>query len=149
MVDSWTDATTVLNTTGVEVTDQQILQAQADIEVFAGRTYGDTDRIRTRDMYWLGRAVAYQAAWRPAQPGIEARMDITSQSQDGVSANLGADAMVLAPMAQRALNRLSWRRSRTVHIRSPFVDGSNWLGPNPLDEANDELEPWRPMRGGW
>lgn len=148
MVDAWTDAETVLNCTGVEVTDQQILQAQADIEIFAGRTFDDTDRIRTRDLYWIGRAVAYQAAWRPGQPGIESRMDLTAQSQDSVSANLGPDAVVLAPMAARALNRLSWRRSRTVHVRSPFVDGSNWLGPDPLAEGNDELQPWTPMRGG-
>lgn len=148
MVDAWTDTATVLTVTGVEVTDQQVLMAQADIEIFANRTYGDTARIRTRDLYWIGRAVAYQAAWRAAQVGVESRMDQTAQSQDGVSATLGADAVVLGPMAARALNRLSWRRSRTVHIRSPFLDGNSWLGPDPLAEANDELQPWRPMAGG-
>lgn len=148
MVDAWTDVATVLTVTGVEVTDQQILMAQAEIEVFTGRTYADTERIRPRDLYWIGRAVAFQAAWRVGQFGIESRMDQTAQSQDGVSATLGADAVILGPMAARAINRLSWRRSRTVHIRSPFVDGNSWLGPNPLYEANDELETWRPMGGG-
>lgn len=148
MVDAWTDVATVLTVTGVEVTDQQILMAQAEIEVFTGRTYADTERIRPRDLYWIGRAVAFQAAWRVGQIGIESRMDQTAQSQDGVSATLGADAVVLGPMASRAINRLSWRRSRTVHIRSPFVDGNSWLGPNPLYEANDELETWHPMGGG-
>jgi hypothetical protein len=147
MVDAWTDTATVLSVTGVEVTDQQILQAQADIEIFTNRTWDDTSRIRARDLYWIGRAVAYQTAWRAGQFGVESRMDQTAQSQDGVSATLGADAVVLGPMAARAINRLSWRRSRTVHIRSPFVDGSSWLGPNPLYEANDELEVWQPMPG--
>lgn len=148
MVDAWTDAATVLAVTGVTVTDQQILQAQADIEVFTGRTFADTARIRPRDLHWIGRAVAYQVAWRVGQVGVETRMDQTAQSQDGVSATLGADAVVLAPMAARSINRLAWRRSRTVHIRSPFLDGNSWLGPNPLAEANDELETWRPMAGG-
>ncbi|WP_354643865.1 hypothetical protein [Kitasatospora camelliae] len=146
-VEAWTDAATVLSVTGVDVTDGSITQAQADIEIFTGRTYADTERIRSRDLYWLGRAVAYQAAWRPGQPGIESRMDTTAQSQDGVSANFGPDAVVLAPMAARAINRLSWRRSRTVHIRSPYVDGNTWLGPDPLAEGNDESQPWFPMGG--
>lgn len=147
MVNAWADAALVLTVTGVTVTDEQILMAQADIEVFANRTWDDTARIRPRGLYWLGRAVAYQAAWRAGQVDVESRMDQTAQSQDGVSATLGADAVVLGPMAARAINRLSWRRSRTVHIRSPFVDGGRWVGPNPLLEANDGLDPWRPMAG--
>lgn len=149
MVDAWCDAETALAVTGVEVTDAQLGTAQAAIEVMSGRTYGDTDRIRPRDLYWLQRAVAYQAVWAALQPGLEARMDLTSTTQDSVSASLTGDAVVLAPMAARALNRLSWRRSRTVHIRSPFVDGSGpWLGANPLLESNDDLERWTPLGGG-
>jgi hypothetical protein len=146
-VSAWTDTATVLQVTGTEVTDAQLGMAQADIEVMTGRTYDDTARIRPRDLYWLGRAVAYQAAWAAGQPGLAQRMDVTAQSQDSVSANLTEHGVVLAPMAFRAMNRLSWRRSRTVHVRSPFVDGSQWLGPDPLQEANDELRPWRPMGG--
>lgn len=147
MVNAWIDADTTLTVTGVEVTDEQLLMAQADIEVMTGRMWDDTARIRPRDLYWLGRAVAFQAVWAAGQPGLETRMDLTSNTQDGVSANLTSDAVILAPRAARAINRLSWRRSRTVHIRSPFVDGSNWVGANPLLEANDELENWQPMGG--
>lgn len=147
MVNAWTDTDTALAVTGVEVTDVQLLTAQATVEVMSGRMYDDTARIRTRDLYWLGRAVAFQAAWAAGQPGLETRMDLTSTTQDSVSASLTADAVVLAPMAARAINRLSWRRSRTVHVRSPFVDGSNWVGANPLLESNDDLENWRPMGG--
>lgn len=147
MVNAWADADTTLAVTGVEVTDQQLLQAQADIEILTGRMWDDTARIRPRDLYWLGRAVAYQAVWAQGQAGLAVRMDLTSSTQDGVSANLTGDAVVLAPMAARAINRISWRRSRTVHVRSPFVDGGSWIGINPLIEGNDELQPWRPMPG--
>jgi hypothetical protein len=149
VVDSWCDAETALSVTGIEVTDGQLGTAQAAIEVLCGRTFADTDRIRPRDLYWLVRAVAYQGVWAAQQPGLESRMDLTSTSQDSVSAAMTGDAVVLAPMAARALNRLSWRRSRTLHVRSPFVDGSGpWLGANPLLEANDDLERWTPLAGG-
>lgn len=148
MVEAWCDADKALEVTGVEVTDAQLGTAQAAIEVMCGRTYGDTERLRTRDLYWLQRAVAYQAVWAAQQPGLESRMDLTSTNQDSVSAAFTADAVVLAPMAARAINRLSFRRSRTVHIRSPFVDGNTYLGPDPLAEGNDEGQPWVPMGDG-
>jgi hypothetical protein len=145
-IQAWTDSATVLAVTGVESTDVQILTAQAAIEVMTGRTYDDTARIRTRDLYWLGRAVAYQAVWAAQQADLESRMDLTSSTQDGVSANLTSDAVVLAPMAARAINRLSWRRSRTVHVRSPFIDGSNNWGVNPLADGSDGDMAWSPLR---
>lgn len=144
MVNAWADAVTTAEITGVELTDQQLLQAQAMVEVFVGRTYDQTSRLRPRDVYWLGRAVAFQAVWAAEQPGLLANLDLTANTQDGVSATLKEDALVLAPMAARAINRLSWRKSRTVHVRSPFVDGGSWLA-NPLSEQSDVLQPWRPM----
>ena len=144
MVNAWADAVATAEATGVEVSDQQLLQAQAMIEIFAGRTYDQTSRLRPRDVYWLGRAVAYQAVWAAQQPGLLSNLDLTANLQDGVSATLKDDALVLAPMAARAINRLSWRKSRTIHVRSPFVDGGSWLA-NPLSEQSDVLQPWKPM----
>lgn len=146
-MDAWATTATVLDVTGAEVTEQDVAQAQALIEVMCGRIWLDTPRLRKRDLFWLARAVAYQAAWAPAQPGLETRMDLTASSQDGVTANLTTDAMVLAPMAARAINRLSWRKSRTLHVRSPFVDGIG-IGVNPLLESTDDLQQWAPMQGG-
>ncbi|GAA0705340.1 hypothetical protein GCM10010193_70510 [Kitasatospora atroaurantiaca] len=146
MVSAWATTATVLDITGVEATEQQVAQAQAAIEVCSGRIWDDTERLRRRDLYWLGRAVAYQAAWAAGQPGLETRMDLTSQTQDGVSASLTADAIILAPMAARAINRCSWRKSRTIHVRSPFVDGRG-IGVNPLLESTDDLQTWTPMPG--
>lgn len=145
MADAWASAQNVINATGVSVTEQQLAQAQDDIEIASGRIYPDTPRLRQRDLYWLGKAVARQAAWIAGQFGLETRLDATQIQQDGVSTTLQGDGLVLAPMAARALKRVSWMRSRTVHVRAP-IEGFGLVG-NILSEGNDELEPWSPMGG--
>jgi hypothetical protein len=146
MVDAWATAQQVLNTTGVSVTDAQLAQAQDDIEIFTNRVYAETARIRARDLYWLGRAVARQAAWLAGQFGLETRLDATQIQQDQVSTTLQGDGLVLAPMAARALKRVSWMRSRTVHIRSA-VEGAGPVG-NVLSDGADDSFVWAPYRGG-
>jgi hypothetical protein len=147
MVNAWATVQQVINTTGVSVTDAQLAQAQDDIEIFTNRIYTDTSRIRTRDLYWLGQAVAYQAAWLAGQFGLETRLDATQIQQDQVSTTLQGDGLVLAPMAQRALNRVSWRRSRTVHVRSP-LEGAGPIIGNELTDGIDDSFVWAPYTGG-
>lgn len=142
MVDAWATPQQV-DATGMAVTQQQLAQAQASVEVFCNRIYADTPRIRPRDVHWLGQAVAYQAAWITEQYDLATRLDATATSQDGVSNQLTADALVLAPMAGRALRRCSWMRSRTIHVRSP-LEGGQYSG-NPLLESSDDSQTWRPM----
>lgn len=146
MVDAWATAQKVIDVTGVTVTDQQLAQAQDDIEIFAGRVYDDTPRIRTRDLYWLGRAVARQAAWAAGQVALETRLDATQIQQDQVSSTLTGDGLVLAPMAARALRRVSWMRSRTVHIRSA-IEGAGPVA-NALADSADDHQDWVPYRVG-
>lgn len=146
MVDAWTDAADVLSVTGVTVTDAQLVQAQADIEVHCNRTFDDTARIRARDLYWLGRAVAYQAAWAKGQYDLATRLNASQVQQDGLIATLNDDGLILSPRAGRALRRVSWMRSRTIHVRSPFVDGQRAAG-SALAEANDGQHVWAPMGG--
>jgi len=146
MVDAWATPQEVIDATGVSVSDQQLVQAQAAIEVFTNRIYADTERIRPRDLHWLGRAVAYQAAWIAGQFGLETRLDATQIQQDQVSSTLTGDGLVLAPMAARALRKVSWMRSRTVHIRSA-VEGAGPVG-NVLSDAADDSLVWAPYRGG-
>jgi hypothetical protein len=147
VVNAWATAQQVINVTGVTVTDQQLAQAQDDIEIFTGRVYEDTPRLRTRDLYWLGRAVARQAAWAAGQFGLETRLDATQIQQDQVSSSLTGDGLVLAPMAARALRKVSWMRSRTVHIRSA-VEGAGPLTGNALSDGSDESLVWAPYQGG-
>ncbi|MDQ0758700.1 hypothetical protein [Streptomyces canus] len=147
MVNAWASAQDVITATGVTVTDQQLAQAQSDIEIFTNRIWDDTPRIRARDLYWLGRAVARQAAWLAGQFGLETRLDATQIQQDQVSTTLQGDGLVLAPMAARALRRVSWMRSRTVHIRSA-VEGAGPLVGNALSDAADDSLVWAPYHGG-
>lgn len=147
MVNAWASAQNVIDSTGVSVTDQQLAQAQAAIEVFTNRIWADTARIRTRDLHWLGQAVAYQAAWLAGQFGLETRLDATQIQQDQVSTTLQGDGLVLAPMAARALRRVSWMRSRTVHIRSA-VEGAGPIGADALTDGADDHLDWAPYHGG-
>lgn len=143
MAAAWASAQDVIGATGVTVTEQQLAQAQAAIEVFTNRIYSDTSRLRTRDLHWLGQAVAYQAAWIAGQFGLETRLDATQIQQDGVTTTLKDDGLTLAPMAARALRRVSWMRSRTIHVRSP-LEGVGPIG-NILFEGADEQQWWNPM----
>jgi len=146
VIDAWASVQDVIDATGVSVTDQKLAQAQSDIEIHCGRIYKDTPRIRPRDLYWLGQAVARQAAWIGGQFGLETRLDATQTQQDGVSTTLADGGLVLAPMAARALKRVSWMRSRTVHVRAP-IEGPGFIG-DPLTDASDDLEAWTPLGGG-
>ena len=146
MVNAWATPQQVIDTTGVSVTGQQLAQAQSDIEIFTNRIWADTERIRPRDLHWLGQAVARQAAWLAGQFGLETRLDATQIQQDQVSTSLQGDGLVLAPMAARALRRVSWMRSRTVHIRSALESAG--VAVNPLADASDDQQAWTPLPGG-
>ena len=147
MVDAWASVQEVTDITGVSVTGAQLAQAQAAIEVFSNRIFPDAERMRTRDLYWLGRAVAYQAAWLAGQFGLETRLDATQIQQDQVSTTVQGDGLVLAPMAARALKRVSWMRSRTVHIRSA-VEGAGPIVGDALSYGSDDHMVWAPYTGG-
>lgn len=144
MADAWVSPQEVIDITGVSVDQQQLAQAQGAIEVFSNRIYDDTPKIRARDLYWLGRAVAWQAAWLVGQYDLTTRLDATATSQDGVANQLTADALVAAPMAKRALLRCSWMRSRTIHVRTPLESGRSVT--NFLAESQDEAQHWQALR---
>ncbi|WP_030917312.1 hypothetical protein [Streptomyces sp. NRRL B-24720] len=145
MVDAWATPQQVIEVTGVTVDQQQLAQAQASIEMFSNRIYADTPRIRPRDVHWLGQAVAYQAAWEAGQYDLNTRLDANQVQQDGIVGNLNDRAMTLGPRAKQALQRVSWMRSRSLHVRSPFESGSG--GGSVLSEASDEQQVWTPMGG--
>lgn len=146
MVDAWATPQQVIDITGATVTDAQLTRAQTSIEMYSNRIYADTDRMRTRDLYWLRLAVAYQAAWQVGQYDLHTRLDANQVQQDGVVANLTDTAMTLGPEAKNALQRCSWMRSRTIHVRSPFVDGQRGYA-SALSDADDEQFPWTPVGG--
>lgn len=141
---TWATAADVLSLTGATVTDAQLTQANAALELHAGRLYTDAvTRTGTRDIEWMRRACAYQAAWMLSQPDMFSRIDMSAMTQGGRAVGLKDHALVLAPNAKRALARVSWLRSRSLHVRSPFQDG---LGPavlgGPIMDYDDD-------DGGW
>lgn len=120
MADPWASVSDVSVITGEDVSDQQLAQAQGVIELLVGRTPEANLLMRAADLRWLMRAVAWQAAWLKAKPDLTSQTDVNSVSQDGAQADLKPDALILAPLARRALKRLSWRGNRSVFTPSTF-----------------------------
>ncbi len=147
----WATAADVLSRAGKTVTDQQVLEAEAVIEIYANRTNAASASFTARDLVWLNRAVVFQAAWMPDQPGYHQRNSYEEISQDGVSIVYGKEWQIsLAPMAARALKNLSWKGARTdimATIRTP--QGARGEGITDfLAEDEDEYAGWEPFSIG-
>ena len=118
----WATTTDVEDVTGQTVTDAQLALAAATVETHSGRPY-TTDIAAvtgTRDTHWLKRAEVFQAVWLLAQPDLLQRLNVTSITTtpgSGGTTQLGVDALTLAPYAAKALQKLSWKRSRSVRVR--------------------------------
>ena len=118
----WATVQDVDDLTGVTVTDPQIAIAQAIIEIHVARTEDvPADTITARDVQWLKRAVAYQTVWVNANPDLFTRIEHVTILQDGVEVrDLPPDALTLAPLAKKAIRRLSWMKTRSIHTPSHF-----------------------------
>lgn len=142
---TWAQADDVLAYTGKTVTDAHVLRAQVIIDMFTARTYDALPRIGSRDLYWLKVATAFQAAWMLAQPDLYDRLDFATIAAGSRPVQLKENTLLIAPFAAKALKRLSWLRSRSLHVRSPFTDGLSPLSSNPDAEGNDAYESWEAM----
>ena len=132
---AWVTAVQALDLIGVTVTDADIARAQPIIELFSGTSPAADDDQTARTLRTLAYATAYQAVWMATQIDTEARVDVSQISQDGVSMQmLDDDSQLLAPMAKRWLNRLPWRRSRSV-----FTGVRSGAGRNLLDQARENV----------
>lgn len=140
---TWATTDDVLTYTGVEVTQQQLTIASGTIDMHAARTYDDVSRVGARDQHWLKLALCYQAAWVVAQFDLFQRLNITALGQNRSVTQLGPDAMTLGPLAKKALRRVSWLKSRSLHTQSAFTDGIGVFGVDPLSSASDDVGgPW-------
>jgi hypothetical protein len=133
--------------------DQKDLDAAYPIvELFAGVSVDAADSLKPRDVRLLAYAEAYQAAWMQSQSDVTGRMDVTQVVQDGVQYSKDdPDAHVLAPLAKRCINRLSWRKSRTLQPltsdQALFIRGR--VTPGTLagtEEWYDDHQVWEPLR---
>lgn len=98
---------------GVSVDLATLMKAQAIIETASGRP---AELVTNEtDILWLRKAVAYQCAYMEddavtvyEQPNIES----TTQGQNKMV--FGDKPVWLAPLAQRAIGNVSWRKSRMI-----------------------------------
>ena len=146
---SWATAEDVYTITGREASPEALAVAQVFIEIFAGTTETSSDDglISTTNLRMLKNAVAFQAVWLDSHPDVLDAMDVEGVSQDGLSAQYAnANAHLLAPMATRCLNRLSWRKEiRTRRSRALRLASSRG---NRDSAVRDDQYAWLPMPFG-
>jgi hypothetical protein len=134
---TWATSADVLRITGVEVSDQQVSIAGFIIDNYTGRPYSMSwtdpksgqdiefnwwEKVGAVDWYYLRMAVSYQTVWMTAQPDIMERIETTEIPTTRQALKIEAQAMIIGPIAKKALGRVSWLRSRALHVRSPFED---------------------------
>jgi hypothetical protein len=144
---SWATVADVATYTSITVDDASLARAQATIDVACGRTYDAVTRTGSRDIYWLKLAVCYQAAWMQSQPDMFSRLDFEQVGGARTPVNINPTAMTIGPLARRALNRVSWFKTRSLHVRSPFQDGLSPISPDAASSGNDFYETWSPLGG--
>lgn len=132
----------VKNYTGLSVDTSQIAQAQAIIELYTNRTEEGSKDVTDRDLHWLKLATCYQTAYMDSHPELFSIMDASSYSQGDMSVNFRshADAIVIAPLAKKALAQVRWNRTRSVLVASDFVSN------NDIEGDDDDYGSWTPIQ---
>lgn len=100
---------------GVTVDAVALTKAQAIIETASGRP---SELVTNEtDVLWLRKAVAYQCAYMEEDPTAvyeQPNMESVTQGQNKMV--FGDKAVWLAPLAERAIGNVSWRRSRMIQF---------------------------------
>jgi hypothetical protein len=124
-ITAWATTDEVAAITGVDettITDEAINRAQYIIDMTSGRSFAMKQLLEShlhqRDLYYLKLATAYQTVWMMAQPDMFTRSDLGNpiQQDKGLSVSFMPGGTTLAPLAKRALRRLSWKGSRSQMI---------------------------------
>jgi hypothetical protein len=142
---AWATEAEALTYTGITVTSAEIEQAQVIVELFTDITEEADDYLSTKNLRLLKMAVAYQAAWITEHPDLFTHVDVSTMLQDGLQFTRGHEnAMVLAPFARRAINRLSWRRNRSIKVRPSKrrtikgLQSIEWAGSGSIGTSRSE-----------
>lgn len=153
VTNTWATAQDVLSVTGQTVSDQQVIAAGYIIDMFTGRPYTFTgpdavvyswwENTGDIDAYWLKLAVVYQTVWMVMQPDLYTRLDLENLPAKGRPLTLNAHGLEIGPLAKKALGRVSWLRSRALHVRSPFEDLYTANSVN----FGEFVFPWSPIGG--
>lgn len=126
---------------GVSVDVATLKKAQAIIETASGRP--EELVTNTTDLIWLKKAVAYQCAYMEEDPtSVYEQPNMESVTQGESKLVFGDKDVWLAPLAQKAIANVSWRRSRMVRM-NPFDYRSE------LKRQNCESRRMRGTLWGW
>lgn len=139
---AWATVADVPIVTGITVTAEQLAMAVSSLETMTGLIEAvDRPDITDRDKHFLKLAACYQARFVAENPDLFSRLDVTSAGQDGESANFrNPDSHILAPLARKAIRRLSWRALTRAQDRAPASSRVNALS----EEYDDSLA-WKPV----
>lgn len=122
------NAEEVMELTGYSANMQDIKRAQAIVEVYAGRP--EAMITRDDDLAWMRYAVSWQVAYMETDPkAIFEQSNVQSVSSNDTVINFGDKAYQVAPLAQKAVSRLSWHRSRSIATGSVYPrldDAEGW-----------------------
>jgi hypothetical protein len=136
--------------TGVAgVTDAHIATARGIVSAVVGvdLSLTPTPVLRLSDLGRLTAAVDWQAVYVKANPGIiEQAGNLTSASANGVAVGYdasGSAGALLAPLARMSLDRLSWRRSRSIRMKR--VPDRPVAPPQTLVSDGADTD-WTPLR---
>ncbi|MHB2029478.1 MAG: hypothetical protein ACYCPT_11760 [Acidimicrobiales bacterium] len=142
------------------MTDEQVAIAGYVIDLFSGRpysmswtdpssqevtTYNWWENVGAADAYYMKLAVCYQTVWMTQQPDLMTRLDVKKVPTTREPLPLEANALSVGPLAKKALSRVSWLRSRALHVRSPFEDLYTANSVN----FGEWIFPWSPIGGGF
>lgn len=141
----WATIAQIKSVTGYEPTTDARDQAVATLETLTGLIESiDRPDISDRDRHYLKLMLAYQAAFMRDNPDLFSRADVTSASQDGESAAFrNVDSHLLAPLARKAMRRLSWRSIRALIPGGGVPTASPGRDVN--SESFDDALPWSPV----
>lgn len=117
----------VATMTGYDVDSALLVQAQSIIEAYVGRA--EAEVTDASDLFQLGKATAYQAAYmKDDRMKVFEQAAVTQVGQFGqlVSFRQDGASPFVAPLAALACKNLTWRRPRSIRTGS-------WFGYAPVD----------------
>ncbi|QKY79498.1 head-to-tail adaptor [Streptomyces phage PHTowN] len=129
--DTWATPAEASAITGVTLYQADLNTAQSIIDLFTDIHYGLKDSLQPRTLRILKQAVSWQAKWQKEQgaegfgTGSEKQSetlgDYSYSNGSGGSGSGGSseDSAMLAPIAQRWITKLNWKRTRTIDPLTP------------------------------
>lgn len=121
------------------------------VELFTNVTTDAEATLKPRDLRNLRKAEAFHALWLRSQVDYTSRTDVDRISQDGVQfSKADPDTHTLAPLAKLAVQRLSWRQTRSMTPLTPqqalYLRGVRTVGVyDGTEEWLDDRDHWEPI----